>query len=127
MPDACYGAQKNETRKEMRLEVVMRLEVLIPTYIVLPTSNNSLTQHGTEQWRRHRVQLVGELLLELLVRGSNPSGVGLLLGSIVRGWSPIGWRVASRTLGQGFKPLRCRIAPGIRSQGLELHWMESCF
>ncbi len=34
----------------------------------------------------HRVQLVGELLLELLVRGSNPSGVGLLLESAVRGW-----------------------------------------
>jgi hypothetical protein len=49
--------------------------------------------------------LVGELLLELLVRGSNPSGVGLLLESVVRGWSPIGWTVASRTLGQGFKPL----------------------
>jgi hypothetical protein len=37
---------------------------------------------------RHRVQLVGELLLELLVRGSNPSGVGLLLESLVRGWNP---------------------------------------
>ncbi len=37
---------------------------------------------------RHRVQLVGELLLELLVRGSNPSGVGLLLESAVRGWDP---------------------------------------
>jgi hypothetical protein len=33
----------------------------------------------------HRVQLVGELLLELLVRGSNPSGVGLLQESVVRG------------------------------------------
>jgi hypothetical protein len=32
--------------------------------------------------------LVGELLLELLVRGSNPSGVELLLESVVRGWSP---------------------------------------
>jgi hypothetical protein len=38
--------------------------------------------------RRHRVQLVGELLLELLVRGSNPSGVGLILESVVRGWNP---------------------------------------
>ena len=28
------------------------------------------------------------MLLELLVRGSNPSGVGLLLESIVRGWNP---------------------------------------
>jgi hypothetical protein len=37
---------------------------------------------------RHRVQLVGELLLELFVRGSNPSGVGLLLESVVRGWNP---------------------------------------
>ncbi len=36
----------------------------------------------------HRVQLVGELLLELLVRDSNPSGVGLLLESVVRGWNP---------------------------------------
>ncbi len=36
----------------------------------------------------HRVELVGELLLELLVRGSNPSGVGLLLESVVRGWNP---------------------------------------
>ena len=36
----------------------------------------------------HRVQLVGELLLELLVRGSNPLGVGLLLESVVRGWNP---------------------------------------
>jgi hypothetical protein len=36
----------------------------------------------------NRVQLVGELLLELLVRGSNPSGVGLLLESVVRGWNP---------------------------------------
>ncbi len=34
-----------------------------------------------------RVQMVGELLLELLVRGSNPSGVGLLLESVVRGWN----------------------------------------
>ena len=34
-----------------------------------------------------RVQLVGELLLELLVRGSNPLGVGLLLESVVRGWN----------------------------------------
>jgi hypothetical protein len=37
----------------------------------------------------HRVQLVGELLLELLVRGSNSAGVGLLLESVVRGWNPI--------------------------------------
>ena len=28
------------------------------------------------------------MLLELLVRGSNPSGVRLLLESIVRGWNP---------------------------------------
>ncbi len=62
--------------------------------------------------------MVGELLLELLVRGSNPSGVGLLLGSIDRGWSTTGWRVASRTLGQGFKPLRCWTAPGIRKTGV---------
>ena len=69
----------------------------------------------------HRVQLVGELLLELLVRGLNFSGVGLFLGSTVRGWSPTGSRAASRTLGQGFKPLRCCIAPRIRSQGMGLH------
>jgi hypothetical protein len=37
---------------------------------------------------RHRVQLVGELLIELLVRGSNPSGLGLLLESVVGGWNP---------------------------------------
>jgi hypothetical protein len=36
----------------------------------------------------HRVQLVGELFQELLVRGSNPSGVRLLLESVVRGWDP---------------------------------------
>ncbi len=28
------------------------------------------------------------MLLELLVRGSNPSGVGLLLEFVVRGWNP---------------------------------------
>ncbi len=28
------------------------------------------------------------MLLELLVRGSNPSGVRLLLESVVRGWDP---------------------------------------
>jgi hypothetical protein len=49
--------------------------------------------------------LVGELLLELVVRGSNPSGVALLLESIDRGWSPIGWRIASRILGKKMKPL----------------------
>ena len=38
-------------------------------------------------WGAARVQLVGELLLELLVRGSNPLGVGLLLESVVRGWN----------------------------------------
>jgi hypothetical protein len=32
--------------------------------------------------------LVGELLLKLLVRGSNPSGVRLLLESVVRGSNP---------------------------------------
>ncbi len=32
--------------------------------------------------------MVGELLLDLLVRGSNPSGVGLLLGFVVRSWNP---------------------------------------
>ncbi len=32
--------------------------------------------------------MVGELLLDLLVRGSNPSGVGLLLGFVVRRWNP---------------------------------------
>ncbi len=42
----------------------------------------------SERAGRLRVQLVGELLLELLVRGSNPSGVGLLLESVVRGWDP---------------------------------------
>jgi hypothetical protein len=32
--------------------------------------------------------MVGELLLELLVGGSNPSGVELLLDSTVRDWDP---------------------------------------
>jgi hypothetical protein len=45
-------------------------------------------RYGQTDPGRHRVQLVGELLLELLVRGSNPSGVGLLLESAVRGWDP---------------------------------------
>jgi hypothetical protein len=43
-----------------------------------------LHDYQGQQWC-HRVQLVGELLLELLVKGSNPSGIGLLLESIVRG------------------------------------------
>ncbi len=50
---------------------------------------------------RHMVQLVGELLLELLVRGSNPSGVGLLLGSIDRGWSPSGGELLPELLVRG--------------------------
>jgi hypothetical protein len=37
----------------------------------------------------HMIQLVGGLHLEPLVRGSKPSGVGLLLESMVGGWDPI--------------------------------------
>ncbi len=48
--------------------------------------------------------MVGELLLELLVRGSNPSGVGLLLGSIVRGWSPIDGELLLELLVRGSNP-----------------------
>ncbi len=49
---------------------------------------DSLLSHHTLLIGWHRVQLVGELLLELLVRGSNPSGVRLLLESVVRVWNP---------------------------------------
>ncbi len=67
-----------------------------------------------------------ELLLELLVRGSNPSGVALLLVSVVRGWSPIGWRMASRTLDQGFKPLVGVGVPHVQSGYTVGNWGPTC-
>jgi hypothetical protein len=45
-----------------------------------------------EWWLRHRVQLVGGLLIEPLVRGSNPSG------------ARVQWIGSCWTLGQQFKP-----------------------
>ncbi len=62
---------------------------IVPSHtleVVLEVTLEVILEHRC-MWR-HRVQLVGELLLELLVRGSNPSGVGLLLESAVRGWNP---------------------------------------
>jgi hypothetical protein len=56
-------------------------------------SINAISCYSVISWDkplsgRHRVQLVEELLLALLVKGSNPSGVGLLLESAVKGWDP---------------------------------------
>jgi hypothetical protein len=52
----------------------------------------------------HMVQLVGWLLLELLVMGSKPSGVGLLLESMVGSWAPtyliiVHYAIGSRKVG----------------------------
>ncbi len=73
------------------------IDFVVPFGLVIPrTPTTSL--YGDSSllaWGRYstmasqRVQLVGGLLLEPLVRGSKPSGVGLLLESIVRGWVPI--------------------------------------
>jgi hypothetical protein len=75
-------------------------------------SNNKLEVINAQpQICCHRVQLVGELLLELLVRGSNPSGVGLLLGSIVRGWSPIDGELLLELLVRGSNPSGITLLP----------------